>query len=678
MAFLAPAFLWALTALAIPLLIHLFQLRRFKRIDFPNVSMLQAVTRRTRDMRRVRHWLVLAARMGALAALVLAFAQPYIPGPRERITAGRRGVSVFIDDSYSMDATGSSGRLLDQARVAAREAIMAHDAGDRFQVLTGRLEGRQQVLTGRDEALDAATRPESNAYRRTLSQVMARQREALAGAEVARRRLVLITDLQRSITDVEQWPQDSLYDVVIIPMQGTGVQDLSVDSAWFDGPVRRSGAPERLLVRISNHGDQDLENIPLKLALDGVQRALATFAVRAGASIDTALHFTQSVPGHHWAEISISDPPITFNDKLHLAWTVSEHINVLLVGTGSASDRALSAVFKGDSAYRFTASEVRGLDPLLVDQADLVIINGAGSIPGGVANQLQERVARGGTLAVFPPLLDAPTDHQELLGPMGAGRYGPRDTTRLRLARVDLEQPFYREVFTTLPRNVDLPEIRSRWRWEPVAGSDVLLRAEDGTAFLSRRGHERGQVFVCASALDAQAGGFMQHALFVTTILRMAESSKPAGLPYQVIGSEGLLLVEGADPKGDRPVELRGPGEVTLLPEMRRTGQGLSLRVHGEDIPPGAYAVRQGPDTLAMIGLVVSRLESEREVVPPNELRERIAQRGLAGYEVLDAVPGALSLSLAERDRGRELWVWFVLLALLLLAAEVVLIRMTT
>ncbi|MBK6410933.1 MAG: BatA domain-containing protein [Flavobacteriales bacterium] len=63
--------------MAIPVIIHLFQLRRFKRIDFPNVRFLQEVTQQTRSRKKVRHWLVLLTRMLALACLVLAFAQPY-------------------------------------------------------------------------------------------------------------------------------------------------------------------------------------------------------------------------------------------------------------------------------------------------------------------------------------------------------------------------------------------------------------------------------------------------------------------------------------------------------------------------------------------------------------------------------------------------------------------------
>ena len=160
MSFLHPAFLWALTALAIPVLIHLFQLRRFKRIDFPNVRFLAEISQQTRARKKVQHWLVLLARMLALACLVLAFAQPYLPSKNGAVQAGERAVSLFVDDSFSMDGRNAQGRLLDQARKGAQDAVMAYSATDRFQVLTGQFGGKEQILLGGDEALDASAQAE--------------------------------------------------------------------------------------------------------------------------------------------------------------------------------------------------------------------------------------------------------------------------------------------------------------------------------------------------------------------------------------------------------------------------------------------------------------------------------------------------------------------------------------
>ncbi|MBK8339972.1 MAG: hypothetical protein IPK99_08240 [Flavobacteriales bacterium] len=203
--------------------------------------------------------------------------------------------------------------------------------------------------------------------------------------------------------------------------------------------------------------------------------------------------------------------------------------------------RALSAVFRSDSGYVTEQRDLRAVDPKQLEEADLVVLNGTGEIPGGLAQQLKALVERGGALAVFPPKEDGLDAYNALLGQLTVGQYGGKDTVTTKVARIDLDLPFYREVFSELPRNVDLPTVRQRYRWSPRAGAEVLLRSQDGQPYLTRHAAQQGQVFVGASPLDPAGGSFIRHALFVTSLLRMAESSRNSGALYHVIGSERLV-----------------------------------------------------------------------------------------------------------------------------------------
>ena len=79
MQFLYPTFLYALLALAIPIIIHLFFFRRFKKVYFTNVRFLKEIKEETSARQRLKNLLVLLMRLLAMAALVLAFAQPFLP-----------------------------------------------------------------------------------------------------------------------------------------------------------------------------------------------------------------------------------------------------------------------------------------------------------------------------------------------------------------------------------------------------------------------------------------------------------------------------------------------------------------------------------------------------------------------------------------------------------------------
>ena len=79
MIFVNPVFLWGLLALLIPIAVHLFNFRRYRKVYFSNVDRLMEVKSEKRRVRQLRQWLVLLMRCLAIAALVLAFAQPTIP-----------------------------------------------------------------------------------------------------------------------------------------------------------------------------------------------------------------------------------------------------------------------------------------------------------------------------------------------------------------------------------------------------------------------------------------------------------------------------------------------------------------------------------------------------------------------------------------------------------------------
>jgi L-asparagine transporter-like permease len=78
MHFLYPAFLFALLTLAIPVLVHLFNFRRYKKVLFSNVQFLKEVQEQQASRRNLKERLILAARLLALLFLVFAFARPYI------------------------------------------------------------------------------------------------------------------------------------------------------------------------------------------------------------------------------------------------------------------------------------------------------------------------------------------------------------------------------------------------------------------------------------------------------------------------------------------------------------------------------------------------------------------------------------------------------------------------
>ncbi|MFQ5448330.1 MAG: BatA domain-containing protein, partial [Saprospiraceae bacterium] len=152
MQFLYPNFLFALAALAIPIIIHLFYFRRFKKVYFTNVRFLKEVKEETSARQKLRNLLVLLMRCLAVALLVFAFAQPFIPQDAE-VKKGENSVSIFVDNSFSMSALSQDVPLVEKAKQRAKQIISAYAVEDRFQILTNDFEGRHQRLVSKEEAI---------------------------------------------------------------------------------------------------------------------------------------------------------------------------------------------------------------------------------------------------------------------------------------------------------------------------------------------------------------------------------------------------------------------------------------------------------------------------------------------------------------------------------------------
>jgi hypothetical protein len=178
--FLNPQFLFALSLISIPIIIHLFNLRRFKRVLFTNVKFLQELKEETTRLSKIKHLLVLASRILAITFLVLAFAQPIIPLANNSISKAEKVVSVYIDNSFSMDAITKEGSLLEVAKKKAREITLAFSPSTRFQILTDDFEAVHQRLLSRDEMLIEIDRVKSSPLSKPFSEVILRQQEALS------------------------------------------------------------------------------------------------------------------------------------------------------------------------------------------------------------------------------------------------------------------------------------------------------------------------------------------------------------------------------------------------------------------------------------------------------------------------------------------------------------------
>ncbi|MEL6866518.1 MAG: BatA domain-containing protein, partial [Bacteroidota bacterium] len=672
MQFLYPSFLWALGALAIPIIIHLFYFRRFKKVYFTNVRFLREVKEETSARRKLRNLLVLMMRVLALAFLVLAFAQPFIPQDAE-VKKGEKSVSVFIDNSFSMESLSEDVPLIEKAKQRAREIINAYNVEDRFQILTNDFEGRHQRLLSKEDALSMIDEVKISPSVKELSKVLVRQQQALNSGRTDNKVSYVISDFQKNITDVQDY-RDTLVAVNFIPLQSVQEKNISIDSCWFVAPVQMLNQTNTLIVRVRNHSDQAAENIRLSLRHEGQVKPVGTLSIPPGASVTDSVNITILRTGWHQAELSITDFPVQFDDKYFFGFNVAEKIDMLVIN-GDQSNNYLDAAFSGINYIALTNASSRSLDYSSFPNYQLLIVNGLNDISSGLAFELNQYVRNGGNLLLFPPYNAAVSSYKSFLNTLQANELKNFDQQERVVSGINTDEFVFNDVFENRSANLRLPVTQGNFVLTNYTsrGEEPLLTYRDGSTYLAKYRRDQGNFYLCTAPLGEDYNNLVRSGeVFIPMLYKMAISTAKARQIAYTIGRDEVLEAENRLSGSEMVYKMKGAQE-EFIPEQKIIGAKVILGVNNQVSEAGIYQLfLQKESTLSEYAFNYDRKESILDYYNEGDLSELVGEV----IKVLDVKSVSnLTPLIGERSQGIILWRWCLILALLFLALEVLVLR---
>lgn len=682
MSLLFPAFLTALGVLAIPVIIHLFYFRRFKKVYFTNVRFLKEVKEETSNRQKLRNLLVLAMRCLAIIFLVLAFAQPFIP-KSDSVKRGEQGVSIYIDNSFTMNARSKDAPLLELGKKRARDIVNAYAVSDRFQILTNDFEGRDQRLIGKEDALNRIEEIRTSAVSRSLSKVLLRQSQCLASGKADNRNAFIISDFQENISDLNNF-KDTTIDVSLIPMRSVQERNVSIDSVWFESPVQILNQPANLLVKISNRSDVESEEVRLSLLHDGQNKPVGALRIPArGSRLDT-ISFNILHAGYHEARISLTDYPVQFDDDYFVAFHVAEQINVLSVN-GAQLNKYLSNAFSGAKYFKLTNADTRNIDYSKFGEYQLIVLNELPSVTSGMAQELKTFVQNGGNVAVFPSRNADLSSYNAFLGVFEAGELGGFDPTVRQASQLNTEEFVFRDVFLNKNANLRLPTSQGNFKLSPSRGEQIVTY-RDGSGMIAKYTSGEGAVYFCATPLDESVSDLVRNAeIFVPMMFKMALSgTKGRQIAYTIGRDETLEARHKIAASGEIVYKLRKNNKPTgetsnepaaeFIPEQRILGAKVLLTPGKAVSDPGWYQLGLTRDsTIAEYAFNLDRRESDLTYLDDAGIQSKLGPHMKILSENAEA---SFTQVVDEQNQGIVLWRWCVVFALLFLALEGLFLRL--
>lgn len=665
MSFLYPLFLISGIALAIPVLIHLFNLRRYKTVYFPHTRFLKDIQLRSQKQSQVRYRLLLFTRLLFLAALILAFAQPFFQNKEQAATKDKLQV-IYIDNSGSMSLKQGAQRLVDVAKQSARRQIQQAPVGTRFVLLNNdRMVG--QPLPA-DKALLELNNIDLSPKGKTMVQVLSGVQSSMQAEGASGADLYYYSDFQeRNVSDE---PEQSLTDNISlhgVPVQTDKVENVFIDTAFLMAPVLQTGTPNQLVVHTRTVGSLPDEMPVMQLFINGQLKNAASLVHDDRMESWDTLSFQVEDAGWQQIELSINDAAVRFDDTFRIAARSASNLSVLVLNQGSANPY-IQAAFRAYDGFRLTNSDL-GNTSGDWNNYNLILLNNVTAINSTLAEKLQQALSRGKTVAIFPGRTNSFGGLNSGLAALGDIRITGLDTATQAATNMQQGSDLVKDLFVSIPDNIELPQ--ANWHYRISAGltanQQSILSFRNGDPLFARYTPTRGQLYLLATSADMQAGNFAASYFFVPFLYQMATQATGSNIYALTLGAQTPAFLP-LDNAGERNmIHLYAPGR-DVIPAQQTAGAGLNVYVDQAVTNTGYYRLAaEGGDT-TLIAVNSDHAESQLQTYPLDELKNRWKDKD-AEWLTTDTI----SMGKANNTFASfPLWKVCAILALLMLIAETI------
>lgn len=681
MKFLYPEFLWAFAILIIPIIIHLFNFKRYKTLYFSSLTFVKHVDQQTKSTQKLKHLLVLFSRLFAFIFLVLAFAQPYFSDSNDSAKSKNEIIAFYIDNSFSMQAIGADGELLSEARENARQIIKNAPLSTRFLIGTNSKSGNEERLLSKVEAFEKLDQIELSPLTRSITDIIQWQSERLAESDVVEEgtatQHIILSDFQKvssfnpKSTPLKINSNSSFFPVKLVPESS---DNIFIDSIWFTAPIHKLGAKNELNIQLENPSSSDLKNVELTINIGEYKNTIFVDLPKNEVTT-TQIGYTDKTIGTKKGEIRLFDNHVQFDDSYFLTYEVRQNVNILLLDGEDAIDN-IETVLNLDEFYITNRKKLTSITREDFAQKDLIIINGANSISRGAMNYITAFASTGGTVSLFPGKAPKAADWNELLLSLNLPTISRTVTSGNKIKTLNYDDPFFSGIFETKSTNLNLPSVTKVF--QAVKNSKTLgqnlIELQNGLPLLAFN-QQSGRSFMFYSSLHSDFGNFTKDALFTAVILRMGELSQRNQPEYMTIGESSRYPIY-AKTDGETPIHIVGK-DLDFIPQTVTTSgvKYISLANSSslQELYAGNYSIKTDK-VIGGISLNYNRNESILESHTEEEITTSFEQLGIKDI-TFNEINGSSNSALISIEKPFSYWKLCIILTFIFVLLEMVFVR---
>ena len=642
MQFKHPEILYALFLLLIPIFIHLFQLRRFQKVAFTNVAFLKKVTIQTRKSSQLKKWLILLMRLLALACIIFAFAQPFTSSKTALNT--KKETVVYIDNSFSMQAKGAKGSILERA---LQDLFDKAGGSEKLSWFTNNSEKKNvSPQDFKSEILSV----EYSQNQLTPSQVLLKASQLFSDEKDVLKRLVYLSDFQQK-EKFPEIPNDLVVEAV--QLKPVNASNIAIESVFI---ASKNASITQLKVKVSTlrqaQDGKEISEAPISLFNKDkmIAKTAIDFSENSGSTITFDIDNSEVFIG----KIQLNEPNLPFDNTLFFSINNPGKIKVLAIN--EADGKFLQRLFEKEE-FQFTQQTFKTLNYNEIPDQNFIVLNELKEIPASLTTALKSFSDEGGSLLVIPASEVDLNSYNNFLLTMAMGTLSEEKIQEKKITKIVFSHPLFKDVFEKEVANFQYPKVNSFYNISTNATPAIGF--EDNQPFLL----QKENTYLFSAAINKENSNFQNSPLVVPTIYNMALQSLPLPRLYYTIGEQNAIAV---------PVKL-GPDEILIIkdstaqfiPLQQTKANFVWMTTTDEPNKAGNYQIVKENEFLENISYNYARSESKLQYQNPEDWK---------GAEVYKSVDDLFD-SITDSDSIHSFWKWFAIFALLFLLFEMLILK---
>ena len=703
MSFLNPAILFGIAAVSIPILIHLFNLRKVQKMEFSTLMFIKELQKTKLKRIKLKQLILLALRCLAIIFLVLAFAKPVYKGFAGN-DSGQKTVLIFLDDSFSMNVKDEKGSYFEQAKKTLESILSNYKENDEVYFIPTsevKMKTKNIFYDSFADIIDSAGKLELSDKSASMDEVALLANELIRNSRNLTKEVYIISDFQNSNFNTDGGNVSGLnnegVNLYLMNLGDREANNLSLDDFEIVSKIVDKDRNVKLRVNLTNHNKFNVMNKTLSLFVDGER--VTEKVSDAGSLSNNEVEFdftpksTGSLTGYiELAQSDASEDEVVEDNRIYFSLYIPEEFNVLMIGDDPSSERFIDAAFSSaesllsDSSFnreKFVNVEQSSTIGDNLSSKDLVMITGKRQFSEDEAMSLKNYVENGGGVFLFPLQdIDINNYNDVLLSKFNSVRITGRQDVNgvdfengLGFEKLDYEHPLLSEVFkneklsiTTDVSNIESPNIRSYYDIVRGEGSSAIMTLNNKKDFLVESKLGDGKILISSVPADLTMSDFPLKPIFAPLVIRSV-FYLGNNFDYKknyTIGDINIVNTRNLE----NVTQIESPGrEVVDLDAPAVTSGYFAFPYDNYSEKAGIYTLLDSSGSKFSFAVNKSAIESNFEKMGTGDIEDYFRSRGFENVGIISEA-GELQYKINEARVGKDLSIYFLLLTIACVLAE--------